>query len=72
MKIEIEELVSAKSNGSFWGTAGRRGMKGGEVTIALNNGNEYEFNLQNFVFYVVHRSVGKSFTKNIKKYEENN
>lgn len=72
MKIGIEELVSAKSNGSFWGTVGRRGMKGGEVNIALDNGNEYEFSLQNFVFYVVHRSEGKSFTKNIKKYEKGN
>ena len=72
MKIEVEELVSAKSNGAFWGGVSRRGMKGGEVKIKLDNGNEYKFNLQDFVFYVVHRSEGEGFTKNIKKYEEGN
>lgn len=72
MKIEIEELFPSKGNGAFWGLPARRGMKGGKVKIELNNGNEYDFNLQDFVFYVVHRSEGKGYTKNIKKYEEGN
>jgi hypothetical protein len=72
MQIEIEELVSTKGNGAFWGHVKRRGMNGGHVQIKLNNGNNYEFNLQDFVFYIAHRTAGKGFTTNIKKYEEGN
>lgn len=72
MKIEIEELESTKSNGSFWGCVGRRGMKGGEIKISLSNGNEYKTSLQDIVFYIVHRAEGKGLTNNIKKYEKGN
>jgi hypothetical protein len=70
MQIEIEELKSAKTNGSFWGSVGRRGMTGGEINIKLANDNVYKTSLQDFVFYIVHRSYGKGLTINIKKYEE--
>jgi hypothetical protein len=72
MKIEIDELVSTKGNGAFWGCGERKGMTGGDVKIQFGLDKEYKFNLQKFVFYVVHRSEGKGFTKNIKKYEEGN
>ena len=72
MKIEIDELVSTKGNGAFWGCVGRRGMKGGEIKFSLSNGNEYKTSLQDIVFYIVHRSEGKGLTNNIKKHEEDN
>lgn len=67
MEVEIEELIPNKTNHSFWGGIGCRGMDGGCIKISLDNGNNYKFNLQDFVFYVVHRSYGKGFTKKIKK-----
>ena len=42
-------------------------MEGGSVSIRLGNDSEYQFNIQDFVFYVVHRSEGEGFTKVIKK-----
>lgn len=67
MKIEIESVEVANSTQSFWGQKGYRGMDGGAVSIRLGNDSEYQFNIQDFVFYVVHRSEGAGFTKVIKK-----
>ena len=67
MKIEIESVEVANTTQSFWGQKGYRGMDGGTVNITLGNNSEYQFNLQDFVFYVVHRSEGEGFTKVIKK-----
>lgn len=72
MQIEIEELESSKSNGSFWDGVGYRGMNGGEMKITFSNGNVYNTSLQDIVFYIVHRSYGKGFTKKIKNNEEGN
>lgn len=67
MKIEIESVEIVNSTQSFWGQKGYRGMDGGSVSIILGNDSEYQFNIQDFVFYVVHRSEGAGFTKVIKK-----
>lgn len=72
MKIEIGELIPNKNNHDFWSRSDNKGMKGGHINIFLDNGNQYEFDLQYFVYYVVHRSYGKGFTKKIKRYEEGN
>lgn len=72
MKIEIEELVSAKSNEEFADYELQSGLQGGNIYITLNNGNCYEFTMQKFVDKMIHRTYGKGFIKNIKKYEENN
>lgn len=72
MQIEIGELIPNKNNHDFWSRADNKGMKGGHINISLDNGNQYEFDLQYFVYYVVHRSYGKGFTKKIKRHEEGN
>ena len=46
---------------------GARGMDGGNVTIKLNDATSYQFNVQDFMFYVVHRSYGNGFMKNCQK-----
>jgi len=67
MQIEIEELTAAKKNSFLWDMKGARGMEGGEVTIKLNDTTSYQFNVQDFMFYVVHRSYGSGFMKNCQK-----
>lgn len=46
---------------------GARGMEGGNVTIKLNDTTSYQFNVQDFMFYVIHRSYGSGSMKNCKK-----
>lgn len=67
MQIEIEELTSARKNLFLWDMKGARGMDGGNVTIKLNDATSYQFNVQDFMFYVVHRSYGNGFMKNCQK-----
>lgn len=67
MKIEIESVEIANTTQSFWGQKGYRGMDGGKIAVKFDNDSEYQFNVQDFVFYVVHRSEGEGFTKVIKK-----
>ena len=42
-------------------------MEGGDTKITLDNGKSYEFNVQDFMFYVIHRSYGSGSMKNCKK-----
>ena len=67
MWIEIEELTSARKNSFLWDMKGARGMDGGNVTIKLNDTTSYQFNVQDFMFYVIHRSYGSGSMKNCKK-----
>lgn len=67
MKIEVEPLITTKKNSFLWDMKGSRGMDGGCVKITLNNETSYEFNVQDFMFYVVHRSYGNGFMKNCQK-----
>ena len=67
MKIEIEQLVPTGKNAFLWDMKGSRGMEGGVVKVTLNNETSYEFNVQDFMFYVIHRSYGNGSMKNCKK-----
>ena len=67
MEIEIEQLAPTGKNTFLWDMKGSRGMDGGEVKVTLNNETSYEFNVQDFMFYVIHRSYGSGSMKNCKK-----
>ena len=67
MKIEVEQLISTGKNSFLWDMKGSRGMEGGDTKITLDNGKAYEFNVQDFMFYVIHRSYGSGSMKNCKK-----
>lgn len=61
MKIEFEPLEANDTSHPFWGQPGYRGMDGGDVKITFENGNQYEFCLQDLMFYIVHRSYGGGY-----------
>lgn len=63
MKIEIESVISNNNSRPFWGNKGWRGMDGGNISVILSDGAQYNFQIQDFVFYVVHRSLGEGYTK---------
>ena len=60
-------MSSNNNSHPFWGNVGCRGMDGGNIAVTLSDGSQYSFQIQDFVFYVVHRSIGEGRTKKIKK-----
>jgi hypothetical protein len=60
-------VISNNNSHPFWGNKGSRGMDGGNISVILSDGVRYDFQIQDFVFYVVHRSFGEGHTKKDKK-----